>query len=119
MAKGFAIVLGVVLLVVGLWGLATGGHDHNLIVFGVNAPHNWVHIISGALALVLGLAGEGPARAYCIGFGLVYGLVAVLGFIGLESVVRLLNLNMADNLLHTGIAAACLAVGFGSKPRAA
>jgi len=115
MAKPFSIVLGVVLLAVGLWGMATGGHSHDLLVFGINANHNLVHLLSGALALVAGFAGARYAAFYCLVFGSVYGLVAVLGFFNVAYAVDLLNLNMADNFLHLGISVACLLVGGMSK----
>ena len=115
MARSFSMVLGVVLLAVGLWGMSTGGHDNDLVVFGVNAGHNLVHVLSGALALIAAQAGTRAALAFCLIFGVVYGLVAVLGFFQVQSVVRMLNLNMADNVLHLAIAAACLWVGGSAK----
>ena len=115
MAKPFSMILGIVLLAVGLWGMATGGHRHTLVMFGINASHNLVHALSGALALMAGLAGARYATSYCLVFGTVYGLVAVLGFFNVTSVVTLLNLNMADNFLHLGISVACLWVGGMSK----
>jgi len=108
MAKPFAIVLGIVLTAVGVWGMMTGGHDHNLVLFGINAPHNVVHLASGLLALVTGLIGAGAARTFLRIFGAVYGLVAVLGFLNVGAAVHLLNLNMADNFLHLVLAGACL-----------
>jgi len=108
-ARNFSILLGAVLLLIGLWGMATGGHDHELIVFGVNANHNWVHLLSGAVGLVAGFMGFG--RTFLIAFGAVYGLVTILGFANVEPVTSGLNLNMADNFLHLGISAASLLVG--------
>ncbi|MEK7330831.1 MAG: DUF4383 domain-containing protein [Candidatus Eisenbacteria bacterium] len=119
MSRNFAMLLGVVLLVVGIWGWATGGHAHNLMCFGVNMNHNLVHLLSGALALGCALGSGRYARLYLMVFGTVYGLVAVLGFLSVGTVVEMLNLNMADNLLHIAIAAACLWVGSQDKGGAA
>jgi hypothetical protein len=116
MAKTFAMVLGAVLLLVGIWGTTTGGHDHELIVFGVNSAHNMVHLLSGLLGLIMAFAGERWAKTYLLGFGTVYGLVTILGFLNVTSVVRMLNLNLADNLLHLAISASCLIVGLQSRP---
>ncbi len=115
MLKQFTILLGIVLLGIGVWGYLTGGHDHELIVFGINFTHNLVHILSGILALGAGLAGVKYAKWYCMLFGVVYGLVTVGGFLAFEPVVTMLNLNMADNLLHLVISASCLWMGFTSK----
>ena len=115
MAKQFSMLLGVVLLAVGVWGMLTGGHDHNLVVFGINMAHNLVHVLSGALAIGASLGGARYAKLYLLAFGAVYGLVAIAGFANVSAVVQMLNLNAADNLLHLGIAAACLWVGSQTK----
>jgi hypothetical protein len=113
--RSFTLLLGVVLLVVGIVGFVTGSHDHELIVFGINMAHNVVHILSGALGILAATSGAHSARVFCLAFGSVYGLVALAGFAGLEPLVRLLNLNTADNLLHLGIAVTCLVVAFASR----
>lgn len=114
MAKKFTLTLGVVLLGVGAWGWLTGGHDHNLIVFGINMKHNVVHILSGGVAILAALVGDKCAKYYCLLFGAVYGLVTIAGFLNIAPAVQLLNLNTADNFLHLGISVACLGVGFKS-----
>ena len=43
-------------------------------------------------------------------FGMVYAVLALLGFI-----IGIVRMNIADNLLHTSVAIAFLAVGFGMK----
>jgi hypothetical protein len=115
MLKTFTLVLGVILLGVGLLGVVTGGHDHELIIFGINTTHNIVHLLSGALAVAAALAGFKMAKAFCLSFGVVYGLVAVAGFVDIRPVISMLNLNAADNWLHTAIAAGCLFFGATSK----
>jgi hypothetical protein len=116
MIKSFTLVLGVVLLGVGVFGYATGGHDHLLLsIFGINMTHNLVHILSGAAAIGLAMAGPKTAKMFCLAFGVVYGLVAVAGFANVSQAVSMLNLNQADNLLHTAIAGACLFMGATAK----
>ena len=110
--QAYAKVLGGVLLLVGILGLFVG--SGTLILFNVNHPHNAVHIVSGILGLLAGFAAEGAwAKTFNRVFGVVYALVAIVGFAGVSSVVTLLNLNLADNILHTVIAIASLGVGFG------
>ena len=111
MAKLFTLVLGLVLLAVGVVGGLTGGHDHNLIIFGINLKHNLVHILSGVVALAAAFGGEKYAKQYCLVFGAVYGLVTIAGFLHIGAVVQMLNLNQADNILHLLIAGSCLVVG--------
>ena len=111
MARPFCTLLGIVLLGVGVWGLMTGAHAHELVVFSINGNHNLVHLLSGALAIIAAFAGRGAAKTFCLVFGAIYGVVAVAGFVYIEAVVELLNLNTPDNLLHAAIAVACLVVG--------
>lgn len=108
MAKGFSLMLGIALMGIGVWGWVSGGHNHELIVFGINFTHNAVHLLSGVLALAASAYGEKSAKAYCFVFGTVYGLVTVAGFLNIDAVVQRLNLNHADNFLHLAIAVACL-----------
>lgn len=115
MIKIFTLVLGVILLSVGIIGAVTGGHDHALIIFGINSIHNIVHILSGVLAIAAGFISLKAAKIYCLTFGSVYGLVTVAGFINQPQAVALLNLNTADNFLHLGITAACLFFGLTAR----
>ena len=115
MIKTFTLGLGVVLLGVGVAGVLSGGHAHHLAVFGINASHNAVHILSGIAGIVTALMGLKAAKYFCLIFGAVYGLVTLAGFMNLPQVVSMLNLNTADNWLHLAIAGACLYFGFKTK----
>ena len=105
-------ILGVVLVIVGLLGFFAS--SPLLGYFEVDTLHNLIHLASGVIALVVG-GNHAMARMFLIIFGLVYGAVAVIGFVQANTVLGLFAVNAADNFLHTGIAAACLIVGFGSK----
>jgi hypothetical protein len=115
MAKTLATVLGAFLLLIGLWGMALGGDNHHVLIFGVNAGHNVVHLLSGALGLATALIGERAAMFFCLAFGSFYGLVSVLGFFQIPFVVQMLHLNMPDNFLHLAISVVCLWVGGQSR----
>ena len=117
MAKTMAILFGVVFLVVGILGFvpAVTKDDMLLGIFHVNAAHNCVHLLSGVVALICGMAGVGASRLYFKIFGLVYGAVAVLGFLNPGEHTMLLGLisnNTADTWLHVAISAVSLSVGF-------
>lgn len=108
--KQYATWLGVILLIVGLWGLFNGAM---LVLFQVNGVHNWVHILSGVLALLAGLTAAGHyAGAYNRAFGIIYLLVGILGFLNLGFLVEMLMLNTADNVLHAVIGVVTSWVGF-------
>ena len=119
MAKTFAMVLGVVLLLVGILGYVlnpAGGHL--LGIFAVDGTHNAIHVVSGIAGIAAALMGW--ARLFCQAFGVIYLLVGVLGFVATDSSGMLLGLmhnNMADNLLHVAIGGSAAYVGFADKAR--
>jgi len=78
MAKTIATILGAGFLLVGIIGFLAP----DLMGMHLSMAHNIVHLVSGALALWIGIAGSyGAARSFCFFFGLVYGLLGVLGFL--------------------------------------
>jgi len=109
-------VVGAVFVVIALWGFIAGDR---VLIFHVNAAHNTVHLLSGLAALACGFAGGKAARysrLFCLVFGGVYGLVALLGFAGVQAVADLLHLNVADNWLHLVLAVGFLASGLAGLP---
>lgn len=120
MLKKLAIVFGVLFLIIGIGGFipALTPNGHLLGVFDVSPIHNIIHILSGVAALGLGASGEKGARTYFQVFGVVYGLVTVLGFIQGTTVLGLIGVNIADNLLHLAITAVALYAGFGPQATA-
>lgn len=118
MVQKLAWVFGIVFLAVGVLGfvpaLTPGGYLLGL--FMVDPLHNVIHIASGLLALGAVLMGN-YARLYFQVFGVVYAVVAVVGFLQGDTVLGLIMTNMADHVLHLVIAVVALWVGFGMKDR--
>ncbi|MBM4363686.1 MAG: DUF4383 domain-containing protein [Deltaproteobacteria bacterium] len=113
MVRTFALVFGAVYLLVGLGGFVLASPI--LGIFAVNAPHNIVHIAVGLLwlsAALMAPMGPNSARTASKVIGIVYLLVAILGFAAPALVDSLLAINMADNLLHLGTAVLALYAGF-------
>jgi hypothetical protein len=125
-AQLYALLFGVVLLIVGILGFIANssfgaGNDVNgsdFIIFEVNGWHNIVHILSGLLGLAVWRR-PAAARAYALGFGAVYLVVTIWGFITGDQVLWLIPVDTADNILHLLIAAAGLAAGLSSRDREA
>jgi hypothetical protein len=121
-AQLYALLFGIVLLAVGILGFIADssfgtGSDvdgSDFIVFEVNGWHNIVHILSGLLGLALARRRD-TARAYALGFGAVYLVVTIWGFITGDQVLWLIPVDAADNVLHLLIAAAGLAAGLASR----
>ena len=121
-----AITFGIVFLIIGVLGFFPGATPNGMLLglFHVNPAHNWVHILSGLIALGCASAGVYASRMYFQIFGVIYGLVAVLGlFTGQGYVLGFLANNGADVVLHLAIAVVALYLGFGyvreSPPRMA
>ena len=115
LAKLYATILGVVLTLVGILGFVPGlAPNGNLLgIFAINPAHNVVHLLSGLVGLAAAYAMNGAyARWYALVFGIVYALVTVIGFIQATTVLGIIPINLADNLLHTAIAVVSLAVFF-------
>lgn len=83
MLKPAAIIFGIFFLVAGIGGFFPALAPHGMLfgIFMVGPVHNSIHIASGAAALLCAFAGAGAARKYFQIFGVVYLLVALLGFV--------------------------------------
>jgi hypothetical protein len=104
--KTAALAIGVIFIAIGLLGFIPNpmvGSSHDAI-FHANAVHNGVHLVSGALFLVIALAAPGRAAIFLNVFGIVYLLLGVLGLatIGSQGTTDLLGflpVKGADNYL--------------------
>jgi Domain of unknown function (DUF4383) len=123
-AELYALVIGLTLVVIGIAGFfytasfsSGDGAERDAVVglFDVNGWHNLVHITSGALGLVLAGSYRG-ARAFALGFGALYVLVALLGFIAGdgEEIFNLIPVSTEDNFLHLLIGLAGIAAGLAT-----
>lgn len=122
MAKTLGMLFGIVFLAIGILGFVPGiTKDEMLLgIFHVNAVHSIVHIVSGAIFLFASMAGAGPARLWFQLFGVIYAIVAVLGFMnGDKPILGLISSSMNNTWLHVVLAVVMLAIGFGTPKQAA
>ena len=116
MVKTMAVLFGIVFLLIGILGFVPGVTKDEMLlgIFHVNAAHNVVHLLSGAVALFCGMTSVGASRNYFRIFGVIYALVAVLGFLnaGDTMLLGLISNNTAVTWLHVAIAAVSLLLGF-------
>jgi hypothetical protein len=105
-ARLYATVVGAVLVIAGIIGFfysasfgSPGKVDDVFGILSVNAWHNTVHILTGAIGLLV--AGY-AARQYALGLGIIYLVVAIWGFIigSDESILGFIPINTADDFLH-------------------
>jgi hypothetical protein len=126
-AKAYALGIGAVLVLAGILGFfyesafstdSSGETDAVLGILDVNGWHNLVHIASGAIGLFV--AGSyGGARLYALGLGVVYLVVAALGFIAGDGdeIFNLIPVNTEDNFLHLLIGIAGVGAGLATPAR--
>jgi hypothetical protein len=112
LVKNVTWVLGIVLVAVGALGFF---NDPLLGIFEVDPIHNIVHLLSGIVGIAAVATSEKFAKLYLIVFGIIYGVVTVVGFVNAGDILGLFTVNMADNYLHAAIALVALATGFGAK----
>jgi hypothetical protein len=117
LAKGYAAIIGVVLVLVGILGFVGNpivGEAARNPIFVTGTVHNLVHLITGALALYVafGLRGDQQVMGV-IGIGALYVAVFVLTLVS-PNLFGLLGypVNIADHILHLGLAVASIGVGW-------
>lgn len=118
-AKTTAILIGIIFIAVGLLGYISNpiiGESANA-VFHADSTHNIVHIVSGVLFLLFGLAMPQQAKGFIILFGIVYLAIGIIGLVnigstGMVQLFGFLHVNEADNYLHIGLGVAILLLGF-------
>jgi hypothetical protein len=118
MLKTIAIIFGVIMLGIGVLGFFPQFTPRDMLlgIFHVNNIHNLIHIATGVVAILCGLYSFPASRVYFQAFGIIYGVVAILGFFyGDRPILGLIANNMADTWLHVAIAAIALYLGFGYK----
>lgn len=118
MLQSAAILFGIVFLAVGILGFVPGVTTNEMLlgIFHVNAAHNVVHIASGIIFLLCGMASASASRTFFKIFGLVYALVAIMGFVvGNGLILTLISNNTATTWLHVVLAIAMLYLGFGTR----
>jgi hypothetical protein len=95
----FALVFGVVYLLVGIAGFFTD----TVIVFDVNVTHSIIHVLIG-LVWIAGSRTADTARIVNTVIGVAYLAFAVLGFLGIL-LDEWIDNNTADSFLHlvTGV----------------
>ena len=114
--KTYALILGIVLLIVGIWGFfLPGGTGEILKLFGVNYLQSGLHVIAGIFGIYAGTKGEGK------GYNSIIGWIAlIVGILGLipgvkETLMNFLSINMEISVLHIVIGIVSLGVYYMAK----
>jgi Domain of unknown function (DUF4383) len=124
-ARLYATLVGGVLVIAGIIGFfysssfgSPGNVDDVFGILSVNAWHNIVHILTGAIGLLV--AGY-AARQYALYLGVIYVVIAVWGFIigSGDSILGFIPVNTEDNFLHLILGVLGLAAAVATPVKAA
>ena len=117
MARTYAGVVGVVVILIGVVGLIAG-EEPLLGLVNIDIVEDLVHLLTGGLLAYVGFGqrDEGLARNVVGGLGVVYLLVGVLGF-AIPMLFGLLphGYSVVDNVIHLALGVAGIAVAFLSR----
>jgi hypothetical protein len=113
MAKMYCQWVGIILIVLGVIGFLSD----SFLTLPLRGS-TWVHLISGVILAYLGFTGS-AVKTGAQAFGVIYTLVAVLGFIGGQTIAVLnVPVNFQYNLVHLILGVAGLYAGFGGQEAA-
>ncbi|MDO8510346.1 MAG: DUF4383 domain-containing protein [bacterium] len=121
MVKTLGIIIGIVFLAVGILGYIPNpivGMDAGDL-FATDQMHNLVHLASGIIILLASLGRAATAATTLKVFGVIYLILAVVGFWQIGSgtgvLLGLVEVNGADNWLHLVLGIVILAAGYARK----
>lgn len=131
-AQWYCLLAGAALLLAGIFGFIAdatfdtgGGADgdggnangmlqgDSFLGFEVNGWHNVVHVLSG-IVLLAAFSKRKPAKTVALIFGVVYGLVTIIGLVDGNDVLGIIPVNPADNILHLALSLAGILAAFAS-----
>ena len=115
MFKLSALICGILLIVIGVFGFIPEMVTHGLLFdfFHTNTTDNVVHVISGCLGVLCGLIGKRISRIFLQTGAIFYAVLAVLGFyFGDRCIWGVFASNFPDAFLHAFIASLLLFLGF-------
>lgn len=118
MIKTLAKVAGVVFLALGALSFVPAvTHDGTLFnLLAVNQATSIVYLLTGAVALWAGWTSTYASRMYFQVSGVVYGVLAIMGFFAANGeILNVIANNQTSTLFHTVIAVASLGIGFAMK----
>jgi len=115
MIRAYAALVGITLVVVGLLGFISNpivGDGNALFLTGT--MHNIVHIATGALALAIAFVLPADQQVNgVLGFGVLYAVIFVALLISPNLFgILAYNVNLADQLLHIGLAAVSVGIAW-------
>lgn len=118
MAKTLALIFGAILILVGLLGFVGNPLVGTGALFETDSAHNILHVLIGLILLAVALWYSGASALWLKIIGIVFLLLAIIGFLSISGMGQLLGLveiNDADNWLHLVLGIVLLLAGIYAK----
>ena len=124
LARGYAALVGVVLIVVGVLGFFDNpivGAPDTSPLFVTGTVHDMIHLATGFLGLYIAFALVGRAQADAVtGFGVLYLVITLLLFLspnlfGILGPSPGYNVNLLDQVLHLAVGLVSVGVGVAAR----
>ena len=118
MAKTLALIFGAILVLVGLLGFVGNPLVGANALFEADAAHNILHILIGLILLGIALWYPASSALWLKIVGVVYLLLAIIGFLtvsGMGQLLGLIGVNDADNWLHLVLGIVVLLAGIYAR----
>lgn len=111
--NAFAVIIGIFLLIEGIWGLSS---DYVFGVLSTNRFHAVVHIILGILGIVLGLGKK--AKGYLLFLGILLLIVGILHFVpgAAEALRTIFNVNTTVAIFNIVLGILSIAAAYAGTP---
>jgi hypothetical protein len=122
MAKKLAVVFGIVFVLVGIMGFIPNPIAGAMGFFQTDVLHDLVHLVIGIVLLIVAMSAPEKSALWLKIFGVVYLLLAVLGFLLIPSggaLLGLVTMNSADHFLHVVLGIVLLIAGLVSSDKPA
>jgi hypothetical protein len=116
MLRVLAILFGILFIFIGVAGFMPNFYSNELL-FGylsVDSMHNFVHLITGVLAIMAATRYSAAKVYFCV-FGIIFILLALLGF--WRNDFYMMHMNLGDNIFHLIVGLIFAYLGFSAKSK--
>jgi len=111
-AKTLALVLGIIVVLAGLLGFVANPLVGATGLFLTNAALDVVYIVIGAVLVIVSVWAPAQSAMWLKVGGVIYLILAILGFLMASPVLGFLAVAMATNWLHVVLGVVFLAAGY-------
>jgi hypothetical protein len=117
MAKKFAVIFGIVFVLVGLLGFVSNPIVGDTGFFHTDALHNIVHLLVGIVLLIAAGAGTRASALWLKIWGAVYLVLFLVGLVQPDMLLGLVGANKNDTYLHLVLGVVLIVVGMWASKK--